>query len=63
MLVLSRKESERLVIGENIIVTIVRLAGGTVRLGIEAPPEVSIRREELRCHNSDRDRELLTRVA
>jgi carbon storage regulator len=48
MLVLSRKESERLIIGDNIVVTIVRLAGGTVRLGIEAPPEVQIQREEVR---------------
>lgn len=47
MLVLSRKESERLVIDENIVITVVRIAGGGVRLGIEAPREVSIRREEL----------------
>jgi carbon storage regulator len=47
MLVLSRKESQRLVIGDNIVVQIVRVQGGTVRLGIVAPPEVSIRREEL----------------
>jgi carbon storage regulator len=63
MLVLSRKESERLIIGENIILTIVRLAGGTVRLGIEAPPEVRIRREELRSHNVDRDHKPLMHVA
>jgi len=47
MLVLSRKENERLVIGDNIVVQIVRVSGGTVRLGIEAPAEVPIRREEL----------------
>jgi carbon storage regulator len=47
MLVLSRKEGERLVIDGNIVVTVVRLAGGKVRLGIEAPAEVSVRREEL----------------
>jgi len=47
MLVLSRKENERLVIGENIVVQIVRVSGGTVRLGIEAPAAVPIRREEL----------------
>ena len=47
MLVLSRKETQRLVIGENIVVQIVRVNGGTVRLGIVAPPEVPIRREEL----------------
>jgi carbon storage regulator len=47
MLVLSRKENERLIIGENIVVQIVRAAGGKVRLGIEAPRDVAIRREEL----------------
>jgi carbon storage regulator len=62
MLVLSRKESERLIIGDNIIVTIVRLAGGTVRLGIEAPPEVSIRREELRSRAADCGRKALVGV-
>ena len=51
MLVLSRKETERLVIGDNIVVQIVRVSGGTVRLGIEAPDDVSIRRQELTCHN------------
>ena len=50
MLVLSRKENERLVIGDNIVVQIVRVSGGTVRLGIEAPAEVPIRREELTRH-------------
>jgi carbon storage regulator len=47
MLVLSRKENERLVIDGNIIVTVVRVAGGKVRLGIEAPPDVHVKREEL----------------
>jgi carbon storage regulator len=47
MLVLSRKENERLVIAESIVVQIIRVSGGTVRLGIEAPMEVPIRREEL----------------
>jgi carbon storage regulator len=47
MLVLSRKENERLIIDGNIIVTVVRVAGGTVRLGIEAPAEIHVRREEL----------------
>lgn len=47
MLVLSRKESESIVINENIVITIVRIAGGGVRIGIEAPREIRIRREEL----------------
>ena len=47
MLVLSRKENERLIIDGKIIVTVVRVAGGKVRIGIEAPPEIDVRREEL----------------
>lgn len=63
MLVLSRKQSERLVIGENIVVTIVRVAGGSVRLGIEAPAEIPIQREEIRHADRDRPFEPLTRLA
>lgn len=47
MLVLSRKKNERIVIGQNIVVQVIRVTGGAVRLGIEAPLEVSIRRDEL----------------
>ena len=48
MLVLSRKEREQLIINDQILVTIVKVSGGTVRLGIEAPPTIPIRREELK---------------
>lgn len=48
MLVLSRKVGERIWIGENISVTVVRITGGGVRLGIEAPDELSVVREELK---------------
>lgn len=47
MLVLSRKVGERIVIGDQIRVTVVRVNGGNVRLGIEAPQATSILREEL----------------
>lgn len=47
MLVLSRKEGEKLVIGENIVITVNRIAGNRVAIGIEAPREVSIVRGEL----------------
>jgi carbon storage regulator len=47
MLVLSRKRGERIVIGQDIEVTILEVFGGRVRLGIQAPMEVSIQREEL----------------
>ncbi|MFW6169726.1 MAG: carbon storage regulator CsrA [Planctomycetota bacterium] len=47
MLVLSRKVGERIVIGDNVTVTVVRITGGGVRLGIEAPAEMAVVREEL----------------
>ena len=47
MLVLSRKVGERILVGDDIAITVVRLTSGGVRLGIEAPPEVPVVREEL----------------
>lgn len=47
MLVLTRKVLERLYIGSEICVTVVRLEGNQVRLGIEAPRHVPVVREEL----------------
>lgn len=47
MLVLTRRENESLVIGENIKLTILAVKGGQVRVGIDAPKEVSIHRQEL----------------
>jgi len=47
MLVLTRKLMEKLYIGNDVCVTVVRLEGGQVRLGIEAPREVSVVRAEL----------------
>jgi carbon storage regulator len=48
MLVLSRKVGERILIGDNIAVTVVRVAEGVVRIGVEAPLEMPIVREEIR---------------
>jgi len=50
MLVLSRRERERIKLGDSIVVTVVRVAGDKVRLGIEAPPEVLVLRDELEPH-------------
>lgn len=47
MLVLSRKESERIRIGDSIVITVVRLTRDRVRLGIEAPANVLVLRDEL----------------
>ncbi len=47
MLVLSRKIGERILIGDKIAVTIVKIGHGGVRIGVEAPPELAVVREEL----------------
>lgn len=47
MLVLSRKVGERICVGENVFVTVVRIGPNAVRLGIEAPKGMNIMREEL----------------
>jgi carbon storage regulator len=47
MLVLSRRENERIKLGDSIILTVVRVAGDRVRIGIEAPSDVVVLREEL----------------
>lgn len=47
MLVLSRREKERIRLGDSIVVTVVHIAGDRVRLGIEAPAEVLVLRGEL----------------
>ena len=54
MLVLSRKVGESIVISESIRVTVVQTSNGRIRLGIDAPPEVIVLREELTksCFNS-----------
>jgi carbon storage regulator len=47
MLVLTRKENESIIIKDNIIVTVVAIKGDKVRLGIDAPKEVSVHRSEV----------------
>ena len=47
MLVLSRKVGERILVGDQIRITVVRLTNGGVRLGIEAPDEMPVLREEV----------------
>jgi len=49
MLVLSRKESERIKLGDSIVVTVVRVSGDKVRLGIDAPADMLVLREELQA--------------
>jgi carbon storage regulator len=47
MLVLSRKLGEKIVIGENIVVTVVKIDRNQIRIGIEAPHDVPVYREEI----------------
>lgn len=47
MLVLSRKQDEKIIIGDSITLMVVSIQGDKVRLGIEAPKEVTIHREEV----------------
>lgn len=47
MLVLSRKPGERILIGEDVTITIVRIGPNNVKVGIDAPREMNIVREEL----------------
>ncbi|PYG01052.1 carbon storage regulator, CsrA [Georgenia satyanarayanai] len=47
MLVLSRKVGEQIVIGEDIVLTVVDVRGDTVRLGIAAPRHVTVNRAEV----------------
>ena len=47
MLVLSRKKNERIIVGENIVITVVEIRGDRVRLGIDAPMDIPIHRSEV----------------
>jgi carbon storage regulator len=47
MLVLSRRQSETIVIGDNIRVQVLEISGGRVRLAIEAPSHIPVDREEI----------------
>ncbi len=47
MLVLSRQRDQSIIIGDNIVITIVDVRGDKVKLGIEAPREISVHRQEV----------------
>lgn len=53
MLILTRKVDESLIIGDNVTITVLGVKGNQVRIGIKAPRDVSVHREEiyLRIHN------------
>jgi carbon storage regulator len=47
VLVLSRHKDERIVIGDDVVITVVEIRGDKVRLGIEAPKETAVHRQEV----------------
>ena len=55
MLVLSRKLGEKIVIGNNIVVTVVKIDRNQIRIGIEAPHEVPVYREEIAPGHREKD--------
>jgi carbon storage regulator len=55
MLVLSRRIGQRVMIGDDVVVSVLEVRGSTIRLGIEAPPSVPIHREELLAREAVRE--------
>jgi carbon storage regulator len=47
MLVLSRKLGEKIIIGDNILITVVKIDRNQIRIGIEAPNDIPVYREEI----------------
>ncbi|MDH2923826.1 carbon storage regulator CsrA [Nicoletella semolina] len=48
MLILTRKSGERLLIGENVEITVLSVRGNQVKLGVNAPKDIAVYREEIR---------------
>ena len=62
MLVLSRQRDESIMIGDNIVVTIVDIRGDKVRLGINAPSEIPVHRQEVYRSDSTRGYTRISRL-
>lgn len=54
MLVLSRKLGEKIVIGDNVVVTVVKIDRNQIRIGIEAPTDVPVYRQEIAPNRADK---------
>ena len=59
MLVLTRKLGERISIGQDVEIVVLRVSGNRVRLGIAAPPHVPIRRDDASARTDDKPVEAL----
>lgn len=58
MLVLSRQRDQRIMIGDDIIITVVEIRENKVRLGIEAPKEIPVHRDEIYARVQEEKREI-----
>jgi carbon storage regulator len=56
MLIITRREGEKLMIGDDVVITVVEVNGGTIRLGIDAPRALPVYREELWAAVRDENR-------
>ena len=63
MLVVSRKPGERILIGDKIAITVVKVSSGGVRIGVEAPPEMAVMREELAREIEQAERDAIKAAA
>ncbi|MBL4884476.1 MAG: carbon storage regulator CsrA [Planctomycetaceae bacterium] len=64
MLVLSRQRDESIIIGDNIKITIVDIRGDKIRIGIEAPAEIAVHRQEVfEAIQRDKQEEIAKEVA
>ena len=61
MLILTRRVGEKLIIGENVTVTVLGVKGNQIRIGIDAPRDVQVNREEVH-QRILKEREGLNRV-
>jgi carbon storage regulator len=57
MLVLTRKRGERIMIGDDVVLTVLEVSGDQVRVGIEAPRSVTVMREELQTEIATANRD------
>lgn len=63
MLVLTRRSDQRIVIGDDIVITVLEIKGDTVRLGIDAPRSVTVHREEVHRALTEANREAVLPTA
>ena len=63
MLILTRKKNETIQIGDEIVITVIRVSGNKVRLGVSAPREMRVMRIELEAHDESESEQTIKDVA